>query len=161
MRMNADLACAMTDHAGHEYANALIYLDLYNYYRSISLEGFAAWAWSQYEGELTHAQKFIVFLNDALVKTRLLRIPNVDSDEIQSPQDAQQRAYDREVGTTQRIYDLRTMAKDKGHDGAFAFLEWFVNEQIEEENTTNDLLNQVKLATGNIAALFVVDSKLK
>jgi ferritin len=161
MRVPDSLRDAMAAHAAHEYANAFIYLDLFNYFESVSLTGFSAWAWKQYEGELEHGAKFITFLNDALATFRMITIPPVPGPEISGPDDALNRAYLREADTTQRIYDLRDLAQKVNHQGAFTFLEWFVNEQIEEEKTTNDILNLIRLSANTPAALLQLDDRLK
>jgi ferritin len=163
MPIAPELTTAMAEHAAHEFANALFYVDGYIYCRSVSLDGFANFAWKQYEGELLHWKKFIVFLNDVMAPFRVTAIPSIDTEPIANPLDMMQRIYAREVDTSQRIANLREMSRcqQHKHDATYEFLAWFVTEQVEEENVTGDLRNLVQLAAGDAAALLTLNAGLK
>ncbi|MEM2412056.1 MAG: ferritin-like domain-containing protein, partial [Desulfurococcaceae archaeon] len=61
---------------------------------------------------------------------------------------------------TQRIWNLVDLARRHGDKATEAFLQWFVNEQVEEEEQALDLLNKVEMIKDNVAALLALDKVL-
>jgi ferritin len=78
-----------------------------------------------------------------------------------SPVKALQAVYDREVETTGHIRDLYNMAVKENDYGTQQFLDWFADEQIEEERTSWELLSMLKLIGDDRAALALYDKGLQ
>ncbi len=153
--MDAMVKGLLIDQIAHEFRNALLYLGAYNYFTSMALDGFAKLMWSQYTGELEHAQKINEYLNDRLQIFELQHIPSNPSLG-SSPVDVFTAAYARERETTSRLMAIDSAAREANDRQTQIFLEWFLAEQIEEEKTTSDWLMRLRVEN---ASLFVLDEK--
>jgi ferritin len=143
----------------HEYANALLYRSLANYFESISLPGLKGFMIKQYEGELDHAGRFIELLNDRMEIFAIESIPGPEFTP-SSPLEAVTASFVREQETTALIKTITSIAYQNQDWLTVTALAWFLNEQIEEEKVTNDLMIRLRLAEGNSAALFEIDEQL-
>ena len=93
----------------------------------------------QADGELEHARKFTDYVRDAKGKVVIPTI-NAQKSDFTSGEEVFRAAYEREQETTAKIYAIRDLAWKVGDHATFEMLTWFVNEQVEEENLTENLL---------------------
>lgn len=146
---------AMNAQITHEMYSAYLYLQMSAYFESANLPGFAKWMNVQFEEEQQHAMKFYEYILDRGGKVSLGAIaqPPVD---FTSAQDVFKQAYEHEQKVTNLIlgiYDVATAQKDVAGQ---IFLQWFVNEQVEEEKNTSlilDLLNKIGTSVGSLYQL--------
>eukprot|EP01028_Stygiella_incarcerata_P013069 TRINITY_DN81137_c0_g1_i1.p1 TRINITY_DN81137_c0_g1~~TRINITY_DN81137_c0_g1_i1.p1 ORF type:complete len:203 (+),score=60.49 TRINITY_DN81137_c0_g1_i1:64-672(+) len=129
------LLTAMEDQAAHELENHLMYLSMAYYFANENLPGMANWMHVQSEEERIHMSKLMDFISERGRFPKLRAIPPTPAD-WKSPQDVFERAYDREVETSDRINELMSMANESKDYATAEFLRWFVTEQVEEEATT-------------------------
>lgn len=73
---------------------------------------------------------------------------------------AAQLALDAEIRTTNQINDLLTLAIAEKNYAAQNFLQWFVNEQVEEEMSADNVVQNLKTAADAPGALFMIDREL-
>jgi len=123
------------------------------------LRGFSHWLRRQAKEEVNHGMRLFNFI--------LERGGNVELDEIgkpksewSSPSDAFEDAYNHECKVTQSIHDLVDVATTHKDHATKHMLQWFVDEQVEEEDTTDEILQQLKLAKDSPGALFAIDRGL-
>lgn len=142
-----------------ELHSAYTYLSMAAYFESINLSGFASWFIMQSQEEVKHAMKFFTFVNDrgGRVVLHPLEQPEV---EFASPLIAFEAALEHERSVTASIHRLYEVAAKHNDYAAQVLLNWFVEEQVEEEKTAGDIVAQLQLADGHSAALLMLDKQL-
>jgi ferritin len=136
-------------------------------YRAISMdlyhkgfEGIAAWMDHHATEEYGHAEKIIGFLRENDAKVTLPAVPELKN-EWGSVQEAIEDALGHERKLTGDIHQLHKMADEEGDLGTVSMLDWFVEEQVEEEHVVTRLLKRIKLAGNSDIGLFVIDAELR
>jgi ferritin len=129
------------------------------YFESISLPGFASWFLMQSQEEVKHAMKFYTFVNDrgGRVVLQTLDQPKIEFD---SPLAAFEGALEHEQHVTASIHRLYDLAVQHNDYPSQVLLNWFVEEQVEEEKTAGDIVAQLQLADGHASALLMLDRHL-
>jgi ferritin len=150
---------AFNDQLNAELYSAYLYLSMSAYFESMNLKGFANWMRTQAQEEMLHAMKFYSFINDRGGRIVLSAIegPPVKWD---SPLAAFEDAYRHEQKVTGLINNLVDLAIEEKDHSAGAFLQWFVTEQVEEEASADAVVQKLKLAGGQGAAIFMIDAEL-
>ncbi len=126
-------------HASHQYLEIAAYFDLEN------LPKLAQFFYEQAAEEREHAMKFLRFLVDVGARVQIPALPAPKS-EFDSAADAVRAALAWEREVTDQVYDLVDCARSERSYVAERFLDWFVNEQLEEINTMERLLSLVERA---------------
>lgn len=158
MRSQA-LLDAMNEQITHELFSAYSYLSLSAWCESVNLPGFANWLRVQAQEEIEHAMKFYHFIVDRGGRVRLAAIaqPPVDC---ASPLDVFQKALASEQRVTGQIERLYALAVQEQDFAGQAFLNWFVEEQVEEEKITSQVIETLKLIGDDKPALVMLDREL-
>ncbi len=149
MLISTKINAAFNEQVGHELANSNQYVAIAAYFEGESLKGLAKLFFKQAEEERGHAMKFVDFILDAGGKLEIPSIPAMENT-FESAEDAAQLALDAEIRTTNQINDLVTLAIAEANYTAQNFLQWFVNEQLEEVSTAQTNLNIIKRAGTNV-----------
>lgn len=157
--LSQEMQKALNDQVNAELHSAYIYLSMAAYFESVDLPGFATWMKVQVQEELFHADKFYNFIVERDGRALMQPIEGVPS-EWDSPLAAFQAALEHERYITGRINDLVTLALKTGDHATHNFLQWFVNEQVEEEANAKGVVQQLKLIGKDGAGLFMVDREL-
>jgi ferritin len=129
------------------------------YFQDKSLTGFAAWMRVQTQEELTHAQKFYDFINERGGRVILKPIDAPPGD-WESPLAAFEAAYEHETIVTGRINKLVDLSLEESDHATDTFLQWFVSEQVEEEDSASTVVNRIKLVGELAGGLFLLDQEL-
>jgi len=153
MLASQSLIDAFNEQIGHEMGASMQYIAIASYFDSETLPELAGFFYRQSEEERTHAMRFVKFINDVSGKVRIPAIPEPQS-EFASAEEAVGKALAWEEEVTKQVYDLVEVARtDKNYIG-IRFLDWFVQEQLEEVSSMADLLAVVRRA-GSERLLFV------
>ncbi len=157
--MEKELAAGINDQMNFEIYSAYIYLAMSSYLKNLGLNGCANWMKVQAQEEMIHVDDFYDFLHDrgACPEFSAIDKPPVKWD---SPLAAFEHAYQHEQIVSARINDLVDMALKYRDHAANAFLQKYVNEQIEEEANVNDVVQQLRLVSNAPQGLFMVDREL-
>jgi ferritin len=147
---------ALNEQINAEFYSAYLYLSMSAYLNDISLTGFAAWTRAQYEEEMFHAMKMYDFVLERGGKISLKAI-ETPKHEWKDIIDVFEDILAHEQKITGLINNLVSMAIDERDHATVNFLQWFVDEQVEEEANVSDLLAQLKLVGGNGSGLFMLD----
>jgi ferritin len=150
---------ALNDQINHELYSAYLYLSMAAHFEAANLSGFANWMKYQAREEQEHAMKFLEYLleQDAAVTLKAIQQPPA---QFGSPQATMQAALEHEqhvTGLINQLYGLALQDKDYASQG---MLQWFVNEQVEEEGTLRKIVEQLKMVGDHGAALFMVNAHL-
>lgn len=133
------LADELNAQLGHEFGAHLQYLALASYFERRNLDNLANFFYDQAEEEKVHALKILKHINYAGGNVLIpdIKAPRAD---FGSTQEALQLFVDQEAFVTQRFLDMSKLAMQEGDFTTFNFLQWFVNEQLEEMATANRML---------------------
>lgn len=145
MNTSERLTKAMNEQIGHEMGASIQYVSIATYFDTETLPELARFFYRQADEERDHAMRFVQFLLDVDAAVSIPAIPAPKSD-FSSAEEAVALSLEWEKTVTQQIYDLVAIAEDDKNLTAERFLDWFVNEQLEEVSTMNDLLSLVRRA---------------
>lgn len=155
--MNQKLIEAINTQINYEIESAHVYLAMQAYISTLGLDGFENWFGIQYEEELAHARKFIKFMNDrgARVEIRGFETPRND---FTSLLEVFEVSLEHEKGVTERINNIMSIAHEVKDYASVSFLQWFIDEQVEEEDNFSKLIEKIKLVKD--AGLYMLDKEL-
>ena len=150
---------ALNSQLNAELYSGYLYLAMNAYFKSINLDGFANWMYYQAQEELTHGMKFYDFINQrgGRVALESIEAPPAQWD---SPLAAFEATLAHEQKVTGLINDLVEVAVDERDHATQIFLQWFVSEQVEEEESVGGVLEQLKLMGEAKGGLFMIDREL-
>ena len=136
-----------------------MYLSMAAYFADLGLPGFASWMRVQAKEEVTHATKMYDYV---LTRGEKVELKAIDAPPLawKSPLAVMEAALSHERFVTKCINEMTDLAiKEKDHAGK-NFLEWYVNEQVEEEQSFTDIINALKLIKGEGQGLLMLDREL-
>ena len=142
-----------------ELYSSYLYLSMNAYFKSINLDGFANWMHYQAQEELAHAMKLYDFINQRGGRVNLLKIEAPPS-QWNSPQAVFEATLEHEQKVTGLINELVELALAEHDHASNIFLQWFVSEQVEEEESVTGVLEQLKLMGEAKGGLFMIDREL-
>lgn len=151
---------ALNDQINAEFFSAYLYLAMAAYFEEQNLSGFAHWMEVQYGEESMHAMKIYRYVVDrgGRVQLQAIEEPQRDWD---SPQAAFEDAYKHEQYITGRINDLMKLASELSDFTTQSFLQWYLNEQVEEEANADEIVQSFHLMEDGRQSLFMLDRELK
>jgi ferritin len=157
--LNNDMEKALNTQVNAEMYSAYLYLSMSAYFQSKSLGGFASWMRVQAQEEMVHAMKLYDFINErgGRVTLELIEAPPTEWD---SPLATSEAVYEHEQKVTGLINELVELALEKHDHATNIFLQWFVSEQVEEEDSANDVVEKIKLMGDARGGLFMLDREL-
>ena len=157
--MEKRLADGINSQMNFEIYSAYIYLAMSSYLKGIGLNGAANWMKVQAQEEMLHVDDFYTFLHDRGESPELAAIDKPPV-KWESPLAAFEDAFRHEQIVSSRINDLVDTALEIRDHAANAFLQKYVSEQIEEEASVSDVVQQLKMIEGAPQGLFMVDREL-
>ena len=154
--LSKKMEAALNSQFNAETYSAYLYLSMAAYFQSISLGGFANWMRVQAQEELTHAMKFYDFINERGGRVTLTAI-DAPPTKWKSILDVFEATLSHEQKVTSLINDLVNLAlKEKDHASQI-FLQWFVSEQVEEEDSADEIVQKLKLIGDAGGGIFMLD----
>jgi ferritin len=150
---------ALNEQVNAELYSAYLYLSMESYFKAQNLNGFANWMRVQTQEEVAHATKIYDFINERGGRVTLKAIEGPQT-EWDSTLAVFKAAYEHEQKVTSLINDLVDLAiKEKDH-ATNSFLQWFVNEQVEEEASADEIVQQLKMMENAPGGMFMLDREL-
>ncbi|MGA9597995.1 MAG: ferritin [Acidimicrobiia bacterium] len=159
MALTDELAAAFNDQVTMELSSSHQYLALAAWLEREGFPGMAVWMRTQAAEENDHAMRFYRFLIDRDKAVVLQAIP-APKTEFTTVVEVFQAAMAAEKRVTASINDLYGMATDARDFASYPLLDWFVNEQIEEEATVQQIIDDLTRIEGNGYALLMLDREL-
>jgi ferritin len=150
---------ALNDQLNAELYSSYLYLSMNAYFKSINLDGFANWMYAQAQEELVHAMKFYDFINQRGGRVVLAKVETPPT-EWDSPRAVFEDTLKHEQKVTGLINDLVETALAERDHATNIFLQWFVTEQVEEEDSVGNVLEQLSLLGDAKGGLFMMDREL-
>ena len=156
--MQPDMVTALNEHLVLEYGAWHKYLSMSLWAEMNDLPGFAAWLKKQADDELTHAQRIVDHLVE---RDQQAIIPPISSERNwKSPTEVVEQVLAGEQKVTASIHALYDRAEKANDRAAMIMLQWFINEQVEEENAARAILGRLRLAGDAGVGLMLVDQEL-
>ncbi|HNR47076.1 MAG TPA: ferritin [Anaerolineaceae bacterium] len=143
----------------HEMASAYLYLSMAAYFENENLPGFANWMRVQFAEEQEHALKFFEYILDRGDKVALQAIPQPAVD-FKSPEDVFKQTLAHEQKVTSLILAIYAEAVAQNDVAAQIFLQWFINEQVEEEKNASQILDVLGKIGSSAGGLYQLDHQL-
>ena len=150
---------ALNGQMNAELYSSYLYLSMNAYFKSVNLDGFANWMYYQAQEELEHAMKFYDFICQRGGRVQLALIEAPPS-EWNSPLAVFEDTLAHEQKVTGLINDLVEIANEQRDHASQIFLQWFVSEQVEEEDSVGGVLEQLKLMGEAKGGLFMMDREM-
>lgn len=150
---------ALNGQMNAELYSSYLYLSMNAYFKSVNLDGFANWMKTQAQEELMHAVKFYEFINQRGGRALLAAIEAPPS-QWDSPLAVFGDTLKHEQKVTGLINGLVEIAMEERDHATQIFLQWFVTEQVEEEESVGNVLGQLKLLGDAKQGLFMMDREL-
>jgi len=147
---------AINEQINAEIYSAYLYWSMSAYAQSIGLKGFASWLLVQYKEESDHAMIFFNYLIERGGKVVLEAIEKPQT-EWKNIVDVFEAVYKHEQHVTALINNLKTLAIEEKDHATSSLLNWFVDEQVEEEANAIEILDNLKMTDGNKGAIFMLD----
>ncbi len=157
--LSKNLLESLNKQVNFEFYSSYLYLSMAAYAESVDLSGFANFFRVQAQEELAHAMKFYdyIFQKNGVVTLETIPKPDLTFDNII---DVFQKGYNHEQLVTKKIYELADIASEEREHATMSLLNWFIDEQVEEENNFNSLLKRIRRSEGNPAAIYMMDDEL-
>ena len=142
-----------------ELFSSYLYLSMAAHFASINWLGFAHWMKVQSKEEYGHAMKFFEYVLERGGKVTLAEIaaPKL---EWKSPLAVFEEIYAHELKVTALINDLVKLAKEDNDYATENLLQWYINEQVEEEASAVAIMEKLKLVNNAASGLFIIDQEL-
>ena len=144
--------------ADREFLSERLYIAMEYYFKSLDLNGYARLFNDYALEERTHAYKMLDFLDEHNCSTKISGIEDVLTT-YSSPKDVFEKAYAHELQVTKWITDIYKLAIKEGDIASQKFLDWYIEEQREEEDKMFERLNRLKLAGDNMAAILFLEKE--
>ncbi len=142
-----------------EFSSAYLYLAMSAYCNHIDFNGAANWLKQQYEEEQLHATKIYNYLIEQGANVTLRQIPQ-PANEFGTILEVFKASLKHEQTMTTRLNNISDQAlKEKDH-ATYNLLQWFVNEQVEEEATVSEIISKLKLVKNDGYGLLMIDNEL-
>jgi ferritin len=159
LEISKKLADAINDQINFELYSGYIYFSMAAWFQAHNLPGMAHWMEVQIDEEYSHAIRFYrhVVERGGEVIVKPIQGPQT---EFASPLEIFEIAYEHEKIVTQRIYKIGDIVDEERDRAAHPMLQWFYNEQVEEEKNTSEIRDMLKRAGDSSQALFMIDAQL-
>jgi len=157
--MNKRVEEAINRQINAEFYSAFLYLSMESYFQAEGLPGFGNWMRVQFQEEQFHALKFYDFIHERGGKVVLAPLEGPQT-QWKDAVDVFETTQKHEQHVTSLINDLMTVAIEERDYATVNFLQWFVNEQVEEEANDARILDQLRMVYGNGHGLLMLDREL-
>lgn len=156
--MNARIASLLNQQVNKEFYSAYLYLDIANYYTELNLNGFANWYTIQAQEERDHAMLFMQYMQNNGLKVTLEAIDKPDK-HFASALEPLKAAAEHERYITEQINLIYAAAQEDKDYRTMKFLDWFIQEQGEEEQKADEMVGKYKLFGTDPRGLYLLNQE--
>jgi len=156
--INKNIEGAVNRQINAELYSEYLYLSMASYFESVNLRGFAKWMEAQAVEEQNHAMKFYSYINERGGRVIFDSIAKPPS-KWDSPLAVFEETYKHEQKVAM-INDLTDLARAEKDNATEILLQWYVNEQVEEEASASEILEKLKIIGSSGNGLIMLDREL-
>ena len=157
--ISKDMTKAINEQINKELFSAYLYQSMSAWAASQGYKGTANWLQIQMQEEMTHAQKFYHYILDQGEEVVLGAIDKPEN-KFSGPKDIFTKTLEHEKKVTASINSLAALAQKENDMATFIFLQWFITEQVEEEASAQEILDQLKIMGDTGPAIYMLDKEL-
>ncbi len=157
--ISAKMQKALNKHLNEEMFSSYLYLSMAAYFETRNFKGFANWMRLQSQEEYMHAMKFYSYIIQVGGNVTLAQI-NAPKSLWKNHTEVFKETLEHEKYITELINKLVDLAIQEKDHATNNFLQWFVNEQVEEVATAEDIVNKLEMIGDNKNGLFLIDREL-
>lgn len=160
MVINEKMQNAINEQINAEIYSAYMYLSMSAYFQTQGLQGFANWMYIQWQEEMTHAMKFFNYIHERGGKITLKEIkqpPHAWS----SALEVMEASLEHEQLVTSLINNLVDISLKEKDYATNNMLQWYVKEQVEEEDNVSTIIDELKMIGDNKHGLLMLDKELR
>ena len=150
---------AINSQINWEFYSGYLYLSMASQFSETGMSGGQNWMTVQYQEELAHARIMFTYV---LTRGGRAILEAIEQPQTEWPNGLAmfQEALAHEEKVTARIHDLASLALELKDHATYNFLQWFIAEQVEEEETAMDMVQKFKMAGEHPAGLYQLDKEL-
>jgi ferritin len=160
MAINKNVEKILNEQINAEFWSAYFYLSMSNYFNANGMPGFANWMKVQFEEETFHAMRMLDYVNERSGRVILQPIAEVPS-EWDGVLNIYEETLKHEEKVTSLINECVNVAIAEKDHATVNFLQWFVDEQVEEEATVSEIIDQLKMFNCQGQGLYLMDKEFK
>lgn len=157
--INEKVGKILNEQVNKEFYSAYLYLSMSAYFSDLGLLGFANWMRIQAQEETAHAMLIYDFLINRNEKVILASIDAAPGN-WGSPLSVIEAALKHEIYVTGLINNIITIAEKVKDRATISYMNWFIDEQVEEEANAQDIISKLKLIGDDKSALYLLDKDL-
>ena len=157
--MNERVYKSFNDQVQAEFYSAYLYLAMSMYMAGKNFKGMAHWLYKQYEEEREHALKLVHFMQERGAAPVMLEIAQPPT-EFGTPLELFQKVLEHEKYVTSRIHAMYEVAAAEKDYAAVIHLQWFVSEQVEEEDNAGEIVAKLEMVGNHLGGILAVDREL-
>ena len=150
---------ALRNQINHEFYSSYYYLAISTYFESVNLPGFAHWMRAQSHEEAQHAMKIFKYVYSRGGHVELDAIAKPVA-EFGSPGEAFQAVLEHEQKVTKLVGEIYELSVREADYPTQIEMQWFIQEQVEEEQTATTIIEQLKMIGTSGSALIMLDRHL-
>lgn len=150
---------ALNNQLNAESESEYLYLSMSAYFESINLKGMAHWMYVQFQEEQTHKMKIFRYINErgGFINFKSLNAPKA---QWSGPLNVFEETLVHEMKVTEMINNLVELAMKEKDFATYQFLQWYVNEQVEEEANVVNIVENIKRVQNSSEGLYMLDKEL-
>lgn len=157
--INEKVGKILNEQVNKELYSAYLYLSMSAYFSDMGLLGFANWMRVQTQEETAHAMliyDFLINRGEKVVLTAIEAPPITWKD----PLGLMEHALKHEIYVTSLINNIIAVAEEAKDRATMSYMNWFVDEQVEEEANAKEIIDKLKLIGDDKSALYLLDKDL-
>lgn len=150
---------AINEQINREFFSEYLYNAMYAWFADENLDGMARWMEAQTQEEHFHAMKFFKYLIERGGRVQLMAIDKPEF-EFENPLKAFSMALDHEKYITKNIDKLMDLAIKENDHASKGLLQWYVDEQVEEEASFDFIVKRLEMIGSNMHGVLMLDDEL-
>ena len=149
----------LNEQINKEFYSGYLYLSMSAHLKELGLNGFASWTKIQAKEEVEHGLKIFDYLINcnSFVTLKQIRTPEFEFQGILS---IFNHIYEHEQCITRAVMTIAQKAEEENDRTTLNFMDWFISEQIEEEEAVKNIINRLELFGEDKVALYLIDKEL-
>lgn len=157
--ISKEVVNVLNEQVNKELFSAYLYLSMSAYFSDLGLNGFASWMRVQFQEEQAHAMlvyDFLVSRNQKVILEAISKPKN----EWQNPLNVFEEVLMHEEYVTRLINNIVSVAEETKDRATTSYFMWFIDEQVQEEASAQEIISKLKLIGEDKSALYLLDKDL-
>lgn len=142
-----------------EFYSGYLYLSMSAHLKELGLFGFASWTKIQAKEEVEHGLKLLDYLleRNSFVTLKQISMPTFEYNGVIS---IFNKIYEHEKCITKSVMEIAKLAEDECDRKTLTFIDWFIEEQVEEEQNVKNIIKRLELFGEDKTSLLLMDQEL-